>query len=101
GRGSAASWGVHDHGHAGEADQGADDVPAVGAVAVGGHAPGEGAGDEHSAVGGEDAAELGVGLEGGDEAVGAEGDDSRADPDPAAVFPYALPDEPGAADLEE
>jgi hypothetical protein len=30
-----------------------------------------------------------------------EGRDTRADPDQAAVFPDALPHEPGAADLSE
>jgi secreted PhoX family phosphatase len=46
---------------------------AVGAVAVEDHAPNEGAGDEDTAVHGENAAEVSVGLEGGDEAVEADG----------------------------
>ena len=69
--------------HPEEADGGAGEVVAVGFELVDDHAPGEGAGDEDAAVGGEDAPEVGVGLEGGDEAVGAEGDDPRPDPDQA------------------
>src|SRR6059058_2027227 len=98
---SVAPWGVHDDRHAREADQRARDVPAVRAVAVRRHAPQDRAGHEDAAVRGEDAAEVGVGLEGGDEAVGAEGEDAARGPHPAAVLPYALPDQPGAADLEE
>src|ERR687891_262842 len=90
---------VHDDGHAGEADEGAGDVVAIGAEAVQEHAPGEGASDEDAAVGGEDAPEVGVVLEGGDEAVGGERGDAGADPGGAAVFTDALPDQPGAADL--
>ena len=43
-------------------------------------------GDEDAAVRGEHATEVRVGLEGRDEAVGAERDDPRADPQPPAVF---------------
>ena len=71
---------VHDDGHSDQAEERSGDVPAVGAEAVGDHAPGEGAGDEDAAVGGEDAAEVRIGLQGGDEAVEAEGDDAGADP---------------------
>jgi len=67
------SWRVHDDGDAEEADGGADDVVAVGFEAVEDHAPGEAAGDEDSSVGGEDASEVWAGLEGGEEAVEAEG----------------------------
>src|ERR1700741_5486566 len=49
-------------------------------------APAGGTGAEISAVGGEDAAEVGVGLQGGDQAVGAEGGDAGADPQQALVF---------------
>src|ERR1044072_765904 len=98
---SVAPRRVHDHCHAREADQGARDVPAVRAVAVGRHAPQDRAGHEDAAVRGEDAAEVGVGLEGGDETVGAGGEDAARGPHPAAVLPYALPDQPGSADLEE
>jgi hypothetical protein len=38
-------------------------------------------------------------LEGGREAVDAEGEDAGADEDQAAVFADALPDQSGAADL--
>ena len=86
-------------GDADQAHEGAGDVVAVGTEAVEDHAPGEGAGDEDAAVGGEDATEVGVGLQGGDEAVQAEGDNAGTDPDPAAVFAYSLPDQPGSADL--
>jgi hypothetical protein len=96
---SSAAGRVHDDGDAKQADQGTDDVVAVGAVAVEGHAPGQGAGDEHAAIGGKDPAEVRIGLQGGDEAVEAESDDSGADEDPAAVFADSLPDQPGAADL--
>ena len=47
----------------------------------------ERAGNEHAAVGGQDPAEVRVGLQGGDEAVEAEGDDAGADPDPALGAP--------------
>lgn len=66
-----------------EAHQGTGDVPAVGTVAVGDHAPGDRSGDEDPAIGGEDAAEVVVVLPGRHHAVEAEGDDSGADPDPA------------------
>jgi hypothetical protein len=62
--------GVHDDGHAGEADEGAGDVVAIGPKAVQDHAPGEGAGHEDAAIGGKDAAEVGVVLERSDEPVG-------------------------------
>ncbi len=70
------SGGVHDDRYPYQADTGADGVPPVGAEAVEGHAPEQGAGDEHAAVGGQDPAEVGVGLKGGDESVGAESDDA-------------------------
>ena len=54
-----------------------------------------------AAVGGEDPAEVGVGLERGDEPVRAERDDAGGDPPQAAVFAHALPDQPGTADLGE
>jgi len=84
-----------------EADQGAGDVVTVGPVAVGDHAPGQGTGNEYATVGGEDATEVGVGLQGGDEAVEAEADDASSDPDPAVVLADALPHEPGTADLDQ
>src|SRR6266480_2508170 len=98
---SHAAGCVHDDGDAGEADGGADQVVAVGSEPVDQDAPGEGAGDVDVAVGGQDPAEVGVGLEGGDEAVGAQGGDAGADEQQAAVFADALPDQPGAADLGE
>src|SRR5689334_203547 len=70
---SGTSGGVHDDGYAEEADGGAGQVVAVGFEVVQEDGPGQGAGHEDAAVGGEDAAEVGVGLEGGDEAVGAQG----------------------------
>jgi hypothetical protein len=42
---------------------------------------------------------MGVGLEGGHEPVGAEGNDAGAEEDQAAVFADALPDQSGSADL--
>jgi hypothetical protein len=42
-----------------------------------------------------------VRLQGRDESVGPEREDSRADPEEPAMFPHALPDQPGAADLGE
>ena len=92
---------VHDDGHSDEAEECAGDVPAVGSEAVGDHAPGEGAGDEDATVGGEDTAEVGIGLQGGNEAVEAEGDDPSADLRPALVLADALPDKPSASDLGE
>ena len=61
---------VHDHSHAGEADQGADDIEAVGAAAVGDHAPGDRPGREDAAVRGEYPPEVVVALEGRDDTVG-------------------------------
>ena len=43
--------------------------------------------------------EVGVGLQGRNEAVEAKRDDAGAHPDPAAVFTEALPDQPRATDL--
>jgi hypothetical protein len=62
-------WRVHDHGEADQADGGAVDVVSVGSESVENNAPGERAGDEDAAVGGEDPAEVRVWLKGGDEAV--------------------------------
>lgn len=98
---SVAARGVHDHGHSGEAHQGADDVEAVGAVAVGDHAPDDRPRDEDPAVRGQDAPEVVVGLEGGHHAVQTERDDTGTDPDPALVLADALPHQPGASDLEQ
>jgi hypothetical protein len=42
---------------------------------------------------------MGVGLEGGDESVEAQGEDAGADEGQAAVFADALPDQPGPTDL--
>src|SRR6202022_3115137 len=104
-KGLPSSWGlratrcVHDDGDARQADEGAGDIPPVGAESVQGHAPQQGSGDEDATVGGEDPAEGRVGLQGGDEAVDAERDDAGAHPDPAAVLTDALPDQPGATDF--
>src|SRR3954447_9010908 len=40
-----------------------------------------------------------IGLQGGDETVGGQREDAGPDEDDAAVLPYALPDQPGTADL--
>jgi len=56
---------------------------------------------EDSAVGGENAAEVRVRLQGCDEPVRTERHDPGSDPDPSAVLPHSLPDEPGTADLGE
>lgn len=50
-------------------------------------------------MGGEDAPEVCVGLKGRDETVGAQREHAADDPQHAALFPYALPDQPCAADL--
>jgi Co/Zn/Cd efflux system component len=92
---------VHDHCDADQAHERSDDVPAVGTELVDQHSPGQRAGHEHAAVCRQDAAEVRVGLERRDEPVQAEGDDPRADPHQAAVFPHTLPDQPGAADLRD
>jgi uncharacterized protein (TIGR03083 family) len=97
--GSGVAGGVHDDGHADQAQGGPGQVVAVRAELVDDHAPGERPRHEHPAVRGEDAAEVRVGLERGDEAVQAEGDDAGGDPQHAAVLPPALPDEPRTADL--
>src|SRR5690606_17854220 len=88
---------VHDDGDAGEAEERADDVPAVRSEAVHDHAPRERPGDEHPAVRGEDAAEVRVGLQRRDDAVEPERDDARADPQPAPVLAQPLPHEPRPA----
>lgn len=60
---------------------------------------GQRGGDEHPAVGGENAAEMCVRLQRRDESVGAEGDYAGADLQQSAVLAYSLPDQPGTADL--
>jgi hypothetical protein len=92
---------VHDDRDPGQADQGADDVVAVGPITIGDHAPSQRPGDEHPAVGGQNAPEVGVRLQGGDEPVRAKREHTGTDPDPPAVFAHALPDQPGAADLQQ
>src|SRR4051794_19942684 len=92
---SARAGCVHDERDADEAHERAGDVPPVGPKAVGDHAPPGRADEENATGGGEDAPEVRVGLEGGDEAVEAERDDACAGPDPAPVLPPPLPDEPG------
>lgn len=49
-RSSATTRGVHDHGHSCEADEGSDDVEAIGAVSVGDPAPGDRPGTHPKAV---------------------------------------------------
>ena len=75
------------------------DVPAVGPEPVERHPPQQRPGHEHPAVGGEDAPEVRIRLQGRDEPVEPERDHPGADPDPAAVLAHALPDQPRAADL--
>lgn len=64
-------------------------------------APGEGACDDDPAICSQDAPEIGVGLEGGDEPIRGEAHDPESDEDDAALLADALPHEPGAADLGE
>src|SRR5439155_6175595 len=90
----SVAWRVHDDGDTDQADEDADAVPSVWPKSVEGHAPQEGSGDEDAAVGGEDAAEMCIGLQRGNETVGTERDDAGPHPDPAAVFTDALPDQP-------
>jgi hypothetical protein len=56
---------------------------------------------KHTAVGGEDAPKVCIGLQGCHEAVGAERDDAASYPKQASVFADPLPDQPGSADLGE
>src|SRR5690606_12254716 len=90
---------IHDDGDPEETDEGSGNIPAVRAEPVERHTPQQRSGDEHSAVGGEDTAEVRIGLQGGDETVDAEGNDAGADPDPAPVLAHTLPHQPGTADL--
>jgi hypothetical protein len=90
---------VQGHGHPDEARQGTGDVVPVGPEAVEGHAPQQRPGDEDATVGRQDPAEVRVGLQRGDEAVGAERNHPRADPQPPARLPDALPDQPRSPDL--
>ena len=83
---------VHDDGDADEAEQRSGDVVPVRSEAVQGHAPRERAGDKDPPVGGQDAPEIGVRLQGGYEPVQTECDDAGADPRPAAVLAHALDD---------
>ena len=62
---------------------GAGDVPAVGPEAVDDHAPERASRRRRRRRRREDPAEVGVRLEGGDEAVEAERDDPRTDPEPS------------------
>jgi hypothetical protein len=59
---SRRSWGIHDHGDAEETDDGADEVVAIGPKPIEHDTPEQGTGDEHPAVGGEDAPEVGSGC---------------------------------------
>jgi hypothetical protein len=93
--------GVHDQGHTHQTHDSTGDIPPVGTEAVDHHPPEQRAGHEDTAVRGQDAAEVRVRLQGGHEAVQAEADHPRADPDPAAVLADPLPDQPGAADLSQ
>jgi hypothetical protein len=61
--------------------------------------PQQRADDEHAAIGGQDAAELVAGLEGGDDAVGGQGGGAEGDEEDALVLLDAEPHEVGAADL--
>lgn len=93
---SGAAGREHNHGHTRETDQGPDDVPAVGAESVEDHPPCQGACNEYTSIGGEDPAEVRVGLQCGDETINSQGDDAEACPPPGFVFPHGLPDQPGA-----
>src|ERR1700760_3415341 len=91
---STPAGGVHDHSHAGQTDQSANHVEAVGAVSVGDPSPDQRAGHEDPTVGGQDPSEVAGRLKGSDQAVEAQGDHARADPYPAAMLAQALPDQP-------
>ena len=92
---------VHDDGDSDQADGGTDDVVSVRSESVEEGTPGEGSGDEHPSIGGEDPTEVWEGLESGDEAVEAESEETRSHEDQAAFVAYALPDQPGATDLSD
>jgi MFS family permease len=98
---SRRSRGIHDHGDADKADDRTDDVVAVGSEAVEQDTPEQGAGDEHAAVGGQDAPEVRIRLQGRDEPVSPEREHPGADPEQAAVLADALPHQPGSTDLGE
>ena len=93
--------GIHDDGDAGQAEGGTDQVPAVGPEAVEQHAPAQRSSDENTAVGGQDPAEVGVGLQGRHEAVRTQSHHARRDEEQATVLTDALPDQPRTADLGE
>lgn len=93
-----AARGLHDEHPPGQADQCANDVEAVWAAAVSGHASCNRPGDEDPAER-EDPAEVVVGLEGGPPGY-TPSPMTPADPEPALVLADALPDQPGASDLE-
>src|SRR3546814_2888617 len=65
---------------------------------VGDHAPDQRPGDEHPTVGGQNPAEVRIGLECGHETVSAERDHTRADEQPAAVLAHPLPHQPGRSE---
>lgn len=98
---SDATGGVHDDRDTHEADHRADDVVAIGTKPVEHHSPGQRPGHEHTPVGGQDAAEVGVDLQRRYEAVKAERDHTGAHPHQATVFAHSLPHEPSAADLSD
>ncbi len=91
--------GEHDHADADETDGRPPEVVAVGPEPVDRHAPRQRADHEDAAIGGQHPTEVWVGLQRGDKAVGAEGEDPGADTGDAAVFAHALPDQPRPADL--
>ena len=79
--------GEHDHAHAGQAEAGANQVIAVGTEPVGHDPPEQRASHEDPAVRGQDSAEMGVVLEGGDEPVGRQCHDAGPDERHAAPLP--------------
>jgi hypothetical protein len=64
-------------------------------------APGQGPGHEHAVVRGQDAPEVRIRLQRGDEAVQPQSDDPRAHPQPAPVLAHALPDQPRPTNLSK
>lgn len=90
---------VHDHGDSDNTDRCSDDVETVGPETIEDDSPDKGADDEDPAICGEDSSEMLEGLEGGNEPVEAEGDDTCSHQHHAPLLSHPLPYQPGATDL--
>lgn len=95
------AWCEQHNADADEAEPGTDEVPAIGFPSVEGHAPGESHNQKHCSIGGVDAPEARVFLEGMNDSIANENACPEETERPRAIYSQPLPDEPAAADLGE